>query len=740
MSEFKSQLKAAQAYLDAGLCVLPAIRMEKRPAIGKWKQFQQRIPTSAELSSWSWDDGLCIICGKVSGKLEIIDFDGGGVLLPAWLQSIPEDLRDRLVIESTPSGGSHAIYQCDTSVSGNLKLAQRKTGDTVQTLIETRGEGGLFLCAPTPGYELTHGDIANLPILTEAQRDTLLNAAWQLNEYESESSATGANVSRTLANHSNMCQTMPDLSHMCELSSHSGHCALDHSHDTPFRTDRPGDDFNKRGDVREWLLKHDWVLDKPGENEQWRRPGKTTQHSATLKNGVFSVFSTNAHPFEASKSYSPFHVYTVLEHGGDFSAAARALSEMGYGSDDSTEVHPDVDLTGILNQCANSKTTESPSDINLPIVKLKDLITTFNGLHKPIVHGLLREGETMNIIASPKMGKSLLVSGLAISIATGMDWFGMNVEQGQVLHIDNELHVPTITDRYLKITKAMNLSHHLFSDNIDIVCHRGKLKDLVAMGSMFDKIEPGQYKLIIIDAFYRALPQDTDENDNGAIASLYNRIDHYAAKLQCAFAMIHHTSKGNQSSKAVTDVGAGAGSQSRAADTHLVIRPHEEDDIVVLEAAVRSWPAMPPKALRLEWPLFIPTEEVDTSALMGSAKPKSQAQPKLSEITLEQFVDQCIAINDPCSRQSVVYEAAQRLKLSERKADEMLGLAIERKQVAKFRHKSSVLFVKCRGNHTSENALRAAAMLAHDPDLDIPQTAALLGISERYLRQIRNEK
>ena len=721
--------KVAQNYLHAGLCVLPAIRAEKRPAIGKWKQFQQRIPTSAELSSWSWNDGLCIICGKVSGNLEIIDFDGGGELLPAWLKSIPNDLRERLVIESTPSGGCHVIYQCDVPISGNLKLAQRKTDDKVHTLIETRGEGGLFLCAPTLGYELKQGDIANLPILTETERDVLLEAAWQLNEYESEASATGANVSRTSANNSDMC----------ELSSHSGQCASDHSHNTTWRTDRPGDDFNKRGDVREWLRKHDWVLDQPGENERWRRPGKSVNHSATLKNGVFSVFSTNAHPFEAQKYYSPFHVYTLLEHGGDFTAAARALSELGYGCDD-TASNDDVDLTGILNQCANSKTTESTSDDKLPIVRLKDLITTFNGLHKPIVHGMLREGETMNIIASPKMGKSLLVSGLAISIATGMDWFGMNVEQGQVLHIDNELHVPTITDRYLKITKAMNLPHHLFSDNIDIVCHRGKLKDLVAMGSMFDKIEPGQYKLIIIDAFYRALPQDTDENDNGAIASLYNRIDHYAAKLQCAFAMIHHTSKGNQSGKAVTDVGAGAGSQSRAADTHLVIRPHEEDDIVVLEAAVRSWPAMPPKALRLEWPLFVPTEEVDTSALMGSAKPKSQAQPKLSEITLEQFVDQCIAINDPCSRQSVVYEAAQQLKLSERKADEMLGLAIERKQVAKFRHKSSVLFVKCRGNHTSENALRAAAMLAHDPDLNIPQTAALLGISERYLRQIRNEK
>src|SRR5690606_25080638 len=122
-------------------------------------------------------------------------------------------------------------------------------------------------------------------------------------------------------------------------------------------------------------------------------------------------------------------------------------------------------------------------------------------------------------------------------------------------------------------------------------------------------------------AFYRTLPRDTDENDNGAIASLYNLIDYYAGRLKCAFVLIHHTSKGNQAGKSVTDVGAGAGSQSRAADTHLVLRPHEDEGIVVLESAVRSWPPMAPQALRWDWPLFTPTDEVDTSALLGAAKP-----------------------------------------------------------------------------------------------------------------------
>jgi predicted DNA-binding transcriptional regulator AlpA len=48
---------------------------------------------------------------------------------------------------------------------------------TDAALIETRGEGGLFLCAPTPGYTLLQGTFANVPLLTAAERETLIEAA-----------------------------------------------------------------------------------------------------------------------------------------------------------------------------------------------------------------------------------------------------------------------------------------------------------------------------------------------------------------------------------------------------------------------------------------------------------------------------------------------------------------------------------------------------------------------------------
>lgn len=306
--------QASLQYLQHGLSVLPAKRVDKRPCIGSWKQYQQRLPAQTELDAWfsNPQDGICIITGRISGNLEIIDFDNGGELFDAWYQLVPADLRNRLVIEQTPSGGWHVIYRCESAISGNMKLAQRKNDHKIHTLIETRGEGGLFLCAPTTGYELMQGEFSNLHVLTESEREILLEAAWSLNEYIPE-----------------------PIQH----SQHSDNSSL-----------RPGDDYNIRGNVIGLLKSHGWqFVNAQGDNQRWRRPDKAKGWSATLRttDNVFYVFSSNAAPFESNKAYSPFMVYTILEHGGDCSKAALELSKQGYGEKQDT-LQTNVDLSIML--------------------------------------------------------------------------------------------------------------------------------------------------------------------------------------------------------------------------------------------------------------------------------------------------------------------------------------------------------------------------------------------------------
>jgi len=343
--------EAAMSYHRAGLCVLPARRAEKRPAVGAWKRYRQARPTDAELSAWlanprNAPDAICIVTGAVSGNTEIIDFDAGGALFAAWWERLPVELRERLVIETTPSDGYHVIYRCEAAVCGNLKLAQRKVGDRITTLIETRGEGGLFLCAPTMGYILGHGDLADLPVLTVAERDALLQAAWELNEYlppvvDGPRNPThisgGGDVGQRGPSSVGQRQLSADNSHHRDCPTDNGMVgqrmamSVEPCGSASHNADRPGDDFNLRGDPRSVLEQHGWVRVKGGDNEYWRRPGKQSGTSATLKDGVFYVFSSNAASFEPNRGYSPFAVYTLLNHGGDFEQAASSLRQSGFG-------------------------------------------------------------------------------------------------------------------------------------------------------------------------------------------------------------------------------------------------------------------------------------------------------------------------------------------------------------------------------------------------------------------------
>ena len=609
----------AMAYLAAGLSCLPAAKARKHPAIGSWKNWQTRLPTEVEVRAWfsNAHDAICVVSGAVSGNLECLDFDNGGELFAAWIEKVDTGLLAQLVIEQTPSGGYHVCYRCDDPVDGNLKLARGIRDGKQKTLIETRGEGGLFLCAPTEGYSLQQGDFANLPTISPDARQALLDAARSLDELPAASCPTapvGANVGQRGV----------------DSAPTGGKDAFDLA---------PGDDFNARGDIHPLLEAAGWQFcgNNPDGNELWTRPGKDPRNgiSATYKDGSFYVFSSNAAPFEPNVMYSPFAVYATLNHNGDYTAAASALLTQGYGKAKS-------DLGGVtlnLKPVAAAGTTQAEEG-PIPLGTLKK---RFPEMRPVLIDGFLRIGETMNIIAAPKTGKSWLVTQLCVCVASGTDWFGHVCTPGRVLIIDNELHEETSANRIPLVVEAMrraNPSLPNVDDMIDVWNLRGKWKSIADLSVWLPRFREAGYRMIVIDAFYRALPTDTDENDNGSIASIYNLIDTFAKQVGCSFVLIHHTSKGNQSQKSITDVGAGAGSQSRAADTHLILREHKDDGFLVLEAVVRSFPRQEPIVLQKAFPLMLPDYERNPDDLAGKSEvgvkkddpPPSEIAKRLAEL------------------------------------------------------------------------------------------------------------
>lgn len=261
------------------------------------------------------------------------------------------------------------------------------------------------------------------------------------------------------------------------------------------------------------------------------------------------------------------------------------------------------------------------------IVGMKHMQQWYPSLRKPVIHGLLRRGETMNVISGSKMGKSYLVLNLIMNVISGTKLFDEFLcEPGRVLVCDNELHEETIVHRNQCVGTAFNADMSRVSLQIDYMPLRGELVDLEGLATEFDNVQRGKYAVIILDAFYKLFPQNVDENDNADMANLYNLVDKYAVMLDSAFVIIHHSSKGSQSERTVTDVGSGAGAISRAADTHLVLRSHEEDGLIVVDAAARSWPPIEPFCARFKYPLWVRDSNADPKMLKGRMSKQDKAR------------------------------------------------------------------------------------------------------------------
>lgn len=305
---------ALSAY-QAGINVIPVcVDGSKRPGLDKWKTYQQRRVTESELYQWfrQSERGLAVITGEISGNLEALDIDSQETYR-AWLERIREhrflhSVYERIAtgyLEATPDGGRHLLYRCET-IGRNRALArkQRTEAQGYQALIETRGNGGMLIIAPSGGgvhpsgrpYRLLHGGIAQIATITAEEREQLLALACMFDE--------------------------------TPVRMHEERAEYTHRRDA--NSTRPGDLFNRSARWEDILRPHGWRLVRTVSSAgQWRRPGKRGPGiSATTNyggNDLLYVFST-ATLFEPERGYSKFAAYTLLEHNGDFTAAAQALA------------------------------------------------------------------------------------------------------------------------------------------------------------------------------------------------------------------------------------------------------------------------------------------------------------------------------------------------------------------------------------------------------------------------------
>ena len=292
----------ALAAIKAGMAPIP-IRAGGKVPLDRWTDDQHHPMDETEIPR-RFRNGcnLGIVCGAGSGNLECLDFDNASLFQPLLdtLEAVNPSLRQKLTVwQETPSGGYHLLYRCSAPVGSNAVLAHGRNG---KAAIETRGQGGQFLVAPSRATSkqdgkqrpyILHGTLQAVPTITAEDVALLHSIASSFDE-----------------------------------SGHQEQKRLPRNQGGTISGDRPGDRYNHVTDWNELLVRYGWrCLKTMGDRQHWQRPGKTgPEASGTLHpTKGFWCFSTST-PLPTQQPLTPFAVFTYMEYGGDFVAAARALA------------------------------------------------------------------------------------------------------------------------------------------------------------------------------------------------------------------------------------------------------------------------------------------------------------------------------------------------------------------------------------------------------------------------------
>jgi len=365
--------EVALRFVNLGLSVLPVNQAKEPTAQGKngcvrfsWNKYQSQIMTAQEIDrSFTGDcvKGLGIICGKISGGLEVIDidtkYDLTGYLAEEYSNLIKDnlpELYDSLVIAQTQSGGYHLFYRCETLEGNQPTLAQRYTteedreekyleniqkhiakgeteeeaerlatasrkNDKIRVLIETRGEGGYVASYPTPGYTFIQGEPENIPTITPEQRAILLRLAKDFDKVEPVPTPS----------------TPPELKKTREEIRKKYN--LKEGELTSL------EDFDLRGGeaVINLLVENGWeVMRETSERIYLLRPGKAPENNEIIYSGNYHkekrclmIFSSST-IFEAGKPYGHSEILRVaLSTTGEplsWGKVAELCGRLGYGA------------------------------------------------------------------------------------------------------------------------------------------------------------------------------------------------------------------------------------------------------------------------------------------------------------------------------------------------------------------------------------------------------------------------
>lgn len=469
----------ALKYHDLGFSVTPASQ-DKSP-IGLWKQKQQERIQPDE--TFLIAERIGIIAGKVSGGLEVIDFDLKFDLTSTLFEDYKDivskqdpNLLSKMVVQKSRSGGYHFFYRCSV-IEGNQKLATRIATESeiaanpkekVKSIIETRGEGGFIMTAPSAGYEWFYKDLTQISMITPEERAILISSARFFNE------------------------VFVEQKHKKEyVASH-----------TVF------DEWNQRGDIEAILEEEGWTYKGMCRgNRMYLRPGSEHKWSAGYHpdTHLFRVFTTNS-DFENDKTYNPSQVLAFLKFNKDYSATAKWLETNGYGvpKQQFSEVNLDNEFDFV---CTDEEIDKYITQIRNGTFEMGKS-TGFKSLDK---HFVFKPNTLVLMLGHDNVGKSVIGWFLACQSAKlhnwrWIIWAGENKAGGVKKRICEFYYVKKITD----ITQVELDKFNIWFKKHFTLIRNNKLYTYTDMLNIGRKLsEKSKYDAFMIDP-YNGLYKDTE--------------------------------------------------------------------------------------------------------------------------------------------------------------------------------------------------------------------------------------
>lgn len=489
---------AALKFLHAGFRPIP-INKEKRP-LTAWSDFITRPPTEAELHTWAWKGHIALV---VDG-FEVLDFDLKNTseknIFDLWRTAVchvQKGILDSCLIIKTMNGGYHVIYRTD-EISGNTKLAETESG---QTVIETRGHGGIVATVPSPGYTTLSGSWSRLPKIDSLTRALFIETAKAFDKKPVQSAHAPINQN------------------------------IGYSDDNLFHK------FKSTYSPEDLLRKYGWkFLYQRGDCSKWNRPGGAGRdESASLKNGVLFVHSTST-PLPHGKNLDAFDIFTWSEHGGDKSAAASHARQM----------------LGIFGKPI--KTTPSIGQVVKPVNPPKEEDLYFFSMDDEIVDlvpgiVIVRDGREwplvpleglLTISGEAGLGKTAIARALAAAMLSGKQKAGMKVKlDKKVLWIDTEQPKP-VFQRTMR-----NICYQAGTDDRRLIAWWGTehdAPDRLAIVNMLVEKHKHEIGLVVIDG-YRDIVVDI--NDNAEATSLIQHVMKWRSITGAIICGIIHVNEGS---------------------------------------------------------------------------------------------------------------------------------------------------------------------------------------------------